>query len=259
MAVTIVFFITTLFYSLIIVFSFKVHVLFALVFFVVYFVIDGALLTSGLLKFTSGAWFPLLIALILSLLMLIWRWCRIRMIRNQAAMSRPDNEIFQFRRPSSVPPPSSSTASSVSTTSSSTDGGSSVSESRSLRHYLRNRQITHPLANIANTVVFCFASATERVPAAFTHFIERFPIRPQVLVFVTIASVNVPRVVENYDIRQVLACPGVYRATINYGYIEVMRNLIKQIYFKNFLSYAALAVVRSRGRLHLQAHRLCPP
>ena len=93
--VTSVFVITTIMYTVAIPVRFKRHYVWAVLFFTFFMIVDVAFLSANLLKFTTGAWFPVVVAIVLSTLMVSWRWGRLRMVQRQSAMSVPDAELFK--------------------------------------------------------------------------------------------------------------------------------------------------------------------
>jgi KUP system potassium uptake protein len=80
LSVNLVFFITTLMYSVAIMVCLDQPWYYALPFLVFYSIIELVFLSSNLLKFVDGAWFTVVLASVFTLCMIVWRNCRLEMI-----------------------------------------------------------------------------------------------------------------------------------------------------------------------------------
>jgi KUP system potassium uptake protein len=209
--VSVVFVLTTLFFTVAIIVRFERHWLLAALFCAVYLVIDVAFLGANLLKFTTGAWFPVAVSIVVSLLMILWRWGRFRMLARQQALGAPDDVALvpvsaaRVKHDDDDHPPLVAIASD----STQTALALALPSSSSM-----------PRTAVPGLVIFCYTSVTDCVPALYMTFLRRVPVRPEVLVFVTITSVNVPRVADQLTVVPVPHAINVWRVTVTHGYAE---------------------------------------
>ena len=317
-AVTVVMFVNTVFFSAAIFFVFHKPWWLGLIFGVFYSVIDWAFISANLLKFVEGGWFPLLLSAILATVMLTWRWGR-QAIAERMALTALSDDKLTFLRPrapfanskGSIEPedimreaeaaasmealdaaaaPADLTDAKVSTAAatSPTESGRqtpqrraspslprspSSASSHSGDHGEKEKDVEkgeragddrasngsgedghHGKSDVASPkpkmplllrrltwapgtaalllpsatepmplvpgVFICFSSTSRLVPVAFAHLIRRIPFRPQLLVFVTVVSVNLSRVEDDLTITPIGDLEGVYRAVITVGYAQ---------------------------------------
>jgi KUP system potassium uptake protein len=205
-AVSSVFLITTFFYSLVIVACFKRRWVWALVFFVFFGIIEGAFLSANLLKFTTGGWFTVALAFVFSLMLSLWRWGRLRMVKRQAQMAVPEEDLFLVNQ---------------TVQSSGNSGGFNPNESARMQVTpTSTTTIRAKVVTVPSSVVICFSSVSDKIPATFVHFLRRLPARPQYLVFCTVTAVNVPFVESDVLLAPIGDHDNVYRALVQYGYGE---------------------------------------
>jgi len=205
------FVITTIFYSCIIVFNFEKHWAFALFFLLFYGLIDVSLWTANLLKFVTGGWFSIILAAVFSLIMITWRWGRMRMVKAQKALAVPYAKMFDISR----------------------DGVKLRKVSNGKDPVVTDVEAQMPVVDVValasepvasytipSSLILCYSSSSNAVPAAFEHFLHRVPARPQFLVFVTIVSVNVPFVEDHVEVSAVPKHHDVFSAVVHHGYAE---------------------------------------
>jgi len=209
-AVSMVFFITTVFYALILVFNFERHWTWAVLFFVFFGLIDAAFLSANLLKFTTGGWFTVTIATIFSLIMALWRWGRRRMTQHQAAMSIPDKDFSSLTRHAVSPE--------IAGQESSSGDGLTLVPTIVPATSERNVYV------VPSSFMVWYSSVPGSVPASFVHFLRRLPARPERLVFVTLVPLNVSVVQEDIVVRPFALENNVYRVTVYHGYAENIPN-----------------------------------
>ena len=76
------------------------------------------------------------------------------------------------------------------------------------------------LAPLPGKMLIYYSSVSDRVPAAFSHFLQQLPVRPATVVFTTITAVDVPFVEDEITLTPVPEHAGVYRASVVRGYFE---------------------------------------
>jgi len=180
--VSLAFVVTSFMYSFVIFYNFNKHWIFGLAFFLVFGFVDVNFFAANLLKFTTGGWFSVTITLIITLILMIWRMGRSRVVKIQEDMSRPLSELFVVHQGEKV--------------------------------------IDLNVSDIDSKLLICFSSSLDTVPAAFAHFIHRFPVRPRNLAFVTVVAVNVSFVEDKMEMSPFPDDPNVYRVIIKNGYAE---------------------------------------
>jgi len=220
-------FITTLFYSAVTVFNFRRRALVALAFLLFFGLVDGAFLSANLLKVPEGGWFSVLLAGIFTIVLSVWRSGRLRMVKAQARMTLPDAELFgslaparargaallAHRNPAAVYPGLAPVGASVPRRG---GGGGTVADVLG--------EAAVPV--LPHKLVICYSSTASAIPAAFAHFLERMPVRPEFLVLVTAVAVNVPFVVDGVSVEPLAQFENVYRAIVSYGYFEPTPNAV---------------------------------
>jgi len=179
--------ITSFLYSVTIVICFKRNVLWALLFFVSFGLIDANFLAANLTKFVTGGWFSVVVTLIITSILLVWRVGRFAMVEQQRKLNMPLDLLYAPRE--------------------------QFDDTGSLK------QIIHPV-DVSTPLLICFSSTTDMIPAAFYHFSQRLPVRPRNLVFVTVQAVNVAFVEPELKLQDVEGHHNVYRLVIQHGYCE---------------------------------------
>ena len=200
---------TTFFYCIVIVAVFERHWIWALLFGAFFGLIDGSFLAANLLKFTSGAWVAVVISIVIGSVLMVWRWGRARTVRRQAEMALPFENLFKDDLVAA----------------SKLDGKTAdtplVMGLRSSIRELAPKSITPAvLVPLSDTMLIYYSSVSERVPAAFSHFLHRLPVRPATIVFATVTAVNIPFVADEIVLTPVPDIAGVYKAHVVYGYFE---------------------------------------
>ena len=227
--VSLVFVLTTILYTVAIVVRFERHWIFAALFFCVYMVIDVAFLGANLLKFTTGAWFPIAVCTLLSTLMILWRWGRLRMIKRQMAMAASDADVFGGSSSDGTAASGDAEeapkaeAGAVTITVTPPVGTDAAGPGSEPALAARGDQKTAPWRSrttVPNMTMLCYTSVADRVPPLYMTFLKRVPVRPETVIFVTVTGVNVPRVANNLNVVAVPNTTNVWRATITHGYAE---------------------------------------
>lgn len=185
--VSLAFLVTSFLYSFVIYYNFKRNVIFSILFLVSFGIIDANFLAANLTKFVTGGWFSVALTLIITSILLIWRFGRHRMVEEQKKLNHPMSDLFAPRV--------------------------EKDDTGTVTQVIEAVDVTTPL-------VIVFSSNLESVPAAFYHFTRRMPMRPRNVVFVNISAVNVAFVEQEFKLTTVPELRRVYRLLINHGYAE---------------------------------------
>lgn len=187
--VSLAFCITSFFYSFVTYFCFKKHPVTGVVFILAFGSIDANFLAANLTKFLTGGWFSIAITLLLTCILIVWRWGRFRMVEAQKMLNMPMDELYGPRVEKD-------------------DTGTIT-------------QVISPL-DVETPLLIVFSTVTGSVPAAFSHFTKRIPVRPRNVVFVTIATVNVAFVEQDLLLTKIECHNGgeLYKLVVHHGYCE---------------------------------------
>jgi len=203
-AVSSVLIITTCLYAGVMVCNWGRHWILALCFCTFFGFIEAAFLGANLLKFATGGWFAIVLTIIFSCILATWRWGRMTMVEHQHAMSVDAKDLFNVVQTTAL-------------------GGGVPGSTTAMRVLPRSAASVVPaveVVTVPSSLILCFASSAERIPATYVHFLRRLPARPQYLVFVTVTAVNVPYVVSDLHFAPLGEHDHVYRVVFNYGYAE---------------------------------------
>ncbi|ETS86286.1 hypothetical protein PFICI_00114 [Pestalotiopsis fici W106-1] len=202
-------FITTCMVSFVAIIVWKVPSPIVIFVFLVFGALDGAYISSVLLKIPDGAWFSLVLAVILGSVFVLWRWGKERQWAAEGKESLTVSRLFN------------SSASQLSTseahaTSLSADFGGGV-------------VTTAPGLGIFFDKV---GAGDDIIPKVFTQFVRKFHSRPEVVVFFHLRTLTVPTVPmgERFIITRVHQLRSCYRITLRHGYTdEVLTTDLRQV------------------------------
>lgn len=182
-------FITTCMVSLVAVLIWRIHVLIVLFFFLVFAAYDGMYLSSALAKVPDGAWFTILLSLILSTIFILWRFGK----EQQWAAEAGD----RFQPSYLLAPPNH------------------VGDV-----YLTPKFGGHMVSKIEGMGVF-FDKIGDMCPMVFTQFVSKFSARPELMVFFHLRPLSLPTIpaAERY-VCQRTSIPNCYRVTVRHGYTD---------------------------------------
>jgi len=176
--------ITTVIYSFIIVFNFGKHVAWAVLFFLFFGLIDFSFLAANLLKFAEGGWFTVVLMLLGTVTLCVWRWGRIRMQVSKASLfTCPLSEFFQASAPA-----------------------------------IRDLNV------VKERVCICYSAVATDVPPAYVHFLRCVPAIPRFTVFVHIRPVNEAVVRRRIEVEAIQSGNDnlrIFRCVIDNGYKQV--------------------------------------
>ncbi|KAL8993687.1 MAG: hypothetical protein Q9169_006164 [Polycauliona sp. 2 TL-2023] len=216
--VILVTFITTSMVSLVALIIWRIPLLVVLLGFLVFGALDGVYLSSALTKVPEGAWFTLILAVLLSSIFVLWRFGK----ENQWAAEASDRlapcEIIDVQHADRL----SNKDIPISLRFTSTFGSAPIST-------IRGMGIFFDKSGLPNTT-----------PTVFIHFVTKFHAAPAVAVFFHIRPLSIPSVPreERFTVNRCLGKFGsnirtqFFRVTLRHGYTEevVHRDLGVQIY-----------------------------
>jgi KUP system potassium uptake protein len=158
--------------------------------------LDGAYLSSSLMKVPHGAWVTIVIATVLALIFLLWRYGKEQQWFAEAE-DRFQTSHFVTREPST---PDES-------------GGSTGTLLK-----LSERFGGGPLGSMKGLTVF-FDKAGETTPIVFSQFLLKFTVLPDVIVLLHLRPLEVPSVPadDRFTVSR-LSIPNAYRLVVRYGY-----------------------------------------
>ncbi|XP_048229046.1 probable potassium transporter 13 isoform X2 [Ricinus communis] len=180
LAVIIVMFVTTLLMFLIISTVWKRNVSWAIIFVLVFGSVELSYLSACLAKVHKGGWLPLLVSLVISSLMSIWRYGTSKKLAYEL-----DNKV-------------------------SLDSLLSVGASLGMTR--------------VPGICLVYSDITSGVPPMFAHFITNFPAFHEILIFVTLQSLMIPKVPIDERFHIVRIGPpefSLFRCIVRYGYKDI--------------------------------------
>jgi len=220
-AVCSVFFITSSLFVCVMHFNFKWHWAFSILFFAVFGFVDAAFLSANLLKFATGGWFPMLLAICFTTVMVIWWWGQRRMAKFQKALSVPDADLFSFDKLRHLDDAVSFNSESSNRPLVNGHGLEAVANNNDDQASDVPFQPIETIACVPDRILLCFSSVPEAIPASFVHFLRCMPVRPHVIIFVHIKQWQMPEVDDSIVVWPLPEHERVYRAHINIGYMQL--------------------------------------
>ncbi|KAK0615272.1 potassium transporter-domain-containing protein [Bombardia bombarda] len=186
--VIIVTFITTCMVSLVAVIIWGIPSYIVLFFFLVFAALDGVYVTASLIKVPDGAWFTVLLAVILSSIFILWRFGKEQQWKAEAADHiQPSHFLATDSLGDLVLTPAY--------------GGKKISD--------------------ASGVGIFFDKVGDKVPIVFTQFMRKFKARPTVIIFFHMRPLSRPTVPhEDRFVINRTSIPACYRVTLRHGYMD---------------------------------------
>ncbi|KAH0370685.1 putative potassium transporter, partial [Aureobasidium melanogenum] len=178
--------------------------------------LDGLYLSSALTKVPDGAWFTLLLAVLLASFFSLWRFGKENQWATEAKNQAQLSELVVYSSnnlasTTAIPDPSAKKSFHLSWR----HGGGELTETKGMG------------------IFFDKAGTDIHVPQVYEHFITKFEAQMQVVVFLHLRALSEPHVheEERYTIART-PLPNVYRMTIRYGYMDrvVTPDLAKLVY-----------------------------
>ncbi|SPJ70349.1 probable potassium transporter hak-1 [Fusarium torulosum] len=215
-------FITTCMVSLVAILVWKLPTYIVVPLWLIFASLDGAFLSSVYEKVPDGAWFTLLLALILSCIFTLWRFgkeCQWK------AESQDELSPRALLHRSTITPPTSTSSEPMALTS--TFGGIPVSTVPGLGFF------------------FDKSGNTELLPPSFAQFVIKFAARPAVVVLFNMRPLSVPTVslADRYVIIRVSEINSCYAVTLRHGYMD---NVLYPGLAHDVVQQIELAIARGR-------------
>jgi KUP system potassium uptake protein len=188
--VIIVTFITTCMVSLVALMVWRLPAWLVLPAFLVFASLDGVYLSASLIKVPDGAWFTLLLAVILSSIFILWRFGKEQQWSAEAQDRFPPSHLLV----------------------SNSDGESHLTPT------FGGARIT-----TVDGVGIFFDKIGDMVPIVFQQFARKFAARPEIIVFFHMRPLSLPSVpeAERYVLSRT-TIPSCYRLTIRHGYADAV-------------------------------------
>jgi KUP system potassium uptake protein len=185
-------FITTCMVSLVALIVWRFHALIVLFFFLVFGALDGVYMSSALTKVPNGAWFTLMLALVLSKIFILWRFGKEQQWTAEAEDRFPASALLTI------------------------DG---EGETRLTQAFGGGKVST------VSGVGIYFDKVGDMIPIVFSQFVRKFAARPEIVVFFHLRGLPVPCIpeAERYIVSRT-TIPSCYRLTIRHGYTDAIVN-----------------------------------
>ncbi|CAG8514760.1 potassium transporter [Rhizophagus irregularis DAOM 181602=DAOM 197198] len=220
-AVASVMFITTILLSITIHVVWGFPIIVSIVFFLIFGVIDMAFLSSTLLKVRNGGWFTLTFGVILTSVMLIWRWGTNLKYQHELDSKSTFENIF------ADPDDKSDNEKSISELGNDDEiiirnPVSSIEPKKLKSGELQLSNNGYQVSRLPGIGMF-YNGAGYGVPLTFKHFVHHFPAVPKILIFISIRHLAIPFVGDDDRlIVKKVRYNGCYRIIARYGYMEVV-------------------------------------
>lgn len=208
--------------------------------------LDGLYLSSALTKVPDGAWFTLLLAVILASFFSLWRYGKEKQWTTEAKSQAQLSELVVYTNNSLV----SSTTTQVETNVparkrfhlSWRHGGGELTGIKGMGIFFDKSGTDIHVPQVRTLDLGDHANTADRDQKVYEHFITKFEAQMEVVVFLHLRALGEPHVheEERYTIART-PLPNVYRMTIRYGYTDrvVTPDLGKLVY-----DQVRLAIVR---------------
>jgi KUP system potassium uptake protein len=181
-------FITTCMVSLVAIIIWRINVFIVAFFFLTFGALDGVYFSSALTKVPTGAWFTIMLAAILSIIFVLWRYGK------ESQWASEGEDRFQPSQLLTTSPTGEAKLTS-------SFGGGTIST--------------------VNGVGIYFDKVGDMVPIVFAQFVRKFSARPEIIVFFHMRPLSVPSIpeAERYIIQRT-SIQGCYRMTVRHGYTD---------------------------------------
>ena len=225
-AVSSVMFLTTILLSVVICVVWKLPIMVAVAFFLIFSIVDVSFLGATLLKVHNGGWFTLTLGIVIATIMLIWKWGATLKFQYELNSKTSFEDIFISINESYSPEPDNEKViqepkdvqSSELTMRHSYSNEININSQRNILKLVSNGFQVSRLPGIG----MFYNPAGFGVPLTFEHFVQHFPAVPQILIFISIRPLAIPYVGEDdrLAVTKVRDYHGCYRVIARYGYME---------------------------------------
>jgi KUP system potassium uptake protein len=185
-------FITTCMVSLVALIVWRINAFIVLFFFLVFGCLDAVYMSSALTKVPNGAWFTLMLAVILSTIFILWRFGKEQQWTAEAEDRFPASALLTINGEGEMRLTQAF-------------GGGKVSTVSGVGIY--------------------FDKVGDMIPIVFSQFVRKFAARPEIVVFFHLRGLPVPSIpeAERYIVSRTTV-PSCYRLTIRHGYTDAIVN-----------------------------------
>lgn len=200
--VILVTFITTCMITLVALIVWRINILIVLAIFLPFITLDGLYMSSAMVKVPTGAWFTILLALLLASIFILWRFGKDQQWAAEAKDHMPHTRLV-------------------------------VRDAQTGEEHLHSQFGGGKLTWIKGLGIF-FDKAGHSVPMVYSQFLRKFEARPEVHVFLQMRSLGLPTIAESekYSVVEVPGIENCYRVTIRHGYNDeiVTKELAGTVY-----------------------------
>lgn len=192
--------------SLVAIIVWRIPSLIVLFFFLIFAALDGVYMSSVLRKVPEGAWFTLVLAVILSSIFILWRWGKEQQWAAEANDRVVPSQLLRLSRSSLIGNGDSDGGTPPQLTLTPAFGGGNISTASGLGIFFDK-----------------VGGEDNIIPKVFTQFLRKFKARPQVIVFFHMRPLSMPTIppTERFIItRATPHLPSCYRVTLRHGYMD---------------------------------------
>ncbi|KAL1919911.1 uncharacterized protein VTP21DRAFT_1843 [Calcarisporiella thermophila] len=199
---------------------------------VTFLFIDGLLLSSACLKFINGGWLPLTLAIILTIIMGIWRWGSSLKTQNEEKFQCRFNHMFMEQSYSNYSSdPSKADEDTMDTNENHRVKLGDAGKDDRCKPHDKKMTDKHPTENLLlqngvtairtpGMAIFC-ADAEDGIPFSFRHFVNHFFAIPEVVLMLHVHHVAIPYVHPRERLLVTrLPLQHFYRCTLRIGYLD---------------------------------------
>ncbi|KAH8660115.1 potassium transporter-domain-containing protein [Xylariales sp. PMI_506] len=187
-------FLTTCMVSIIAIIVWKIPSVVVLILFLIFGALDGVYLSSVLLKVPDGAWFSLMLAVVVGTVFILWRWGKEQQWAAEAQDRVTPSQLFTM-------PEGNARGLQLSAD----FGGGHVTTASGLGIFFDK-----------------VGGGDHIIPKVFTQFVRRFHSRPEVVVFFHLRALSLPTVPtgERFVITRAQNISSCYFVTLRHGYMD---------------------------------------
>lgn len=213
-------------------------------FFISFGTLDACFSVAGLRKIKSGAWFPLMISILIIIFMCMWRWARsykinlefksrlqLKEILSKKSLSEQTSAVKQapvldLNNSNALTPSVQFDEKNGIASGRQKHSTAAVSRAGTGRHlYLAgtDRSVAKlPGMAIFHSNVYYTINSPNTVPRVFSNFLNDFPALHESLVFLGVRMTSIPFVddEDRITVTPMSAVPGFYRAIVRFGFLE---------------------------------------
>ena len=182
--------------------------------------LDGLFLSSALTKVPDGAWFTIMLAIVLASIFILWRFGKEQQWASEARDRLPTKGII-------------------------------VHDANTGKEMLHSKFGGGELTRIKGLGIF-FDKAGHAIPTVYAQFLQKFEARPNVHVFLQLRALSLPSVDEHekYAVSEVEGIDDCYRVVVRHGYNdEIVTKELGGVVYTNVRAFIVRsACIRGRRR-----------